>query len=79
MTYQHVNKGDAMKMITDEKLGQYSTRRHALRAARTETRRTGARHRIIMTTCYRDLAPMICWAVYLDRGAQDARVRAYGA
>ena len=60
-----------MSMIDDE-------RNRALRAARMEGHRTGRAHRVILTTCYRALEPRICWALYLDRGAADARFRAYG-
>ena len=66
-------------MITDERAGQYTTRRRAQLAAKMETQRTGKGHRVILTTCYRALEPRTCWALYLDRGAADARFRAYGA
>jgi len=68
-----------MQMITEERTGQYATRRRAQQAARMEGARTGRIHRIIFTTSYRALEPMTCWTLYLDGGAADARFRAYGA
>ena len=63
-----------MQMITEERVGQYATRRRAQLAARMEGARTGRKHRIILTTCYRALDAKTCWTLYLDVDSAHARV-----
>jgi len=51
--------------IAEERLGQYASKHRAVRMARLETQQTGARHRICLTTTYRNLMPRVCWTVVL--------------
>jgi hypothetical protein len=62
-----------------ERIGQYATKTRAIRACKMERMRTGRAHGHILTTCYRDLQPRVCWAIYLDMGFGDAMNRVLGA
>ncbi|HUU89198.1 MAG TPA: hypothetical protein VMX17_15800 [Candidatus Glassbacteria bacterium] len=48
----------------DERIGQYSSHSRAVRAARLLSN-TGIRHRVMLTTTYRNLDERICWMVIL--------------
>lgn len=62
-----------MKFIDDERIGQFKTRKNAEQYARIETNRMkGVKHRVCLTTTYRDFEPRVCWTVVLGiPGAGD--------
>lgn len=50
----------------EERIGEYRNRTTAAKVARW-TSRTGIKHRIVLTTTYRNLVPRLCWAVVLGK------------
>lgn len=66
----NVNEYSFLK-IGEERIGQYRNRTQASKAAKWLSR-TGVKHRIMLTTTYRDLMPRLCWMVVLGTpGAGD--------
>lgn len=54
-------------VITEERAGQYATKKRAMRIARARTQKTGKWHKAVPAHCWRDGQKMSCWTVVIAK------------